>query len=282
MNNSFTYESYEFFLETLARDYEFIPFSRAKYSNEKLERKVLLRHDIDQSLEKAENMAKIEAKLGITSTYFLFLKSPFYNIFSHEDEKRIRKIIEYNHCIGLHFDYSKSSRRTIAQIPYQIRQEAEFLQNYFEIKVDAISFHRPFNIKFFNKMELSSYPNAYEKVFVENFKYFSDSRGCWRYGHPFESIEYAEKRNLHILVHPIWWNESELSPIETLDKFKQMYNNRFSSDLYNELKSFWESLENKIHSLETKDPDKTIFQEESEKNNHESRTKQEIEIGTGT
>jgi hypothetical protein len=241
MNDEFTYGNYALFLETLALDYEFIPFSRAKYSNENLVRKVLLRHDIDQSLAKAEKMAEIEASLGITATYFLFLKSPFYNIFSHEDEQRIRKIIEYNHCIGLHFDYSKSAYKTIAQIPYQIKQEAEFLQNYFEIKVDAISFHRPFNIEFFNKMELSSYPNSYEKIFVDKFKYFSDSRGCWRYGHPFDSQEYAEKKNLHILVHPIWWNDHKLTPIESLENFRQMHQERFNSDLYNELKSFWES-----------------------------------------
>jgi hypothetical protein len=243
MNNQFTYDNYAYFLETLAKDYEFVPFSYAKYTKEKLERKILLRHDIDQSLAKAEKMSEIEAKLGITSTYFLFLKSPFYNIFSHEDETRVRKIIENNHSIGLHFDYSKSSNKTISQIPYQIKQEAEFLQNYFGVKVDAISFHRPFNISFFNKLELSSYPNAYEKTFVENFKYFADSRGCWRYGHPLESIAYAEKKNLQILVHPIWWSETGISPVESLETFREEYNQRFNSDLYNELKSFWESLE---------------------------------------
>jgi hypothetical protein len=243
----FIYQDYEIFLETLAKDYEFIPFSRAKYSNEKLERKVLLRHDIDQSLTKAAKMAEIEANLGISSTYFLFLKSPFYNIFSNEDEKYVRQIIEQNHHIGLHFDYSGSSSKTISQIPFQIKQEAEFLQNFFGIKVDAISFHRPFNISFFNKLELSSYPNAYEKTFVENFKYFSDSRGCWRYGHPLDSIEFLEKKNLQILVHPIWWNEKELSPVETLNNFKEHQLSRFNNSLYNELKSFWESFEVEKH-----------------------------------
>jgi hypothetical protein len=262
MNFDFSYDSYELFLKTLALDYEFIPFSRAKYTSEKLERKILLRHDIDQSLHKAEKMAEIEANLNISSTYFLFLKSPFYNIFSHEDEMRIRRIIEYNHCIGLHFDYSRSNFKTISQIPYQIRQEAEFLENYFEIKVDAISFHRPFNLDFFNKMELSSYPHSYEKIFVESFKYFSDSRGRWRYGHPFNSIEYQEKRNLHLLVHPIWWNESTLSAVETLTRFKELYHSRFDNDIYNELKSFWETIEAEKREEEIKKTVKGVLKTE--------------------
>lgn len=243
MYNDFTYLNYEIFLETLAADYEFIPFSRAKYTKEKLERKVLLRHDIDQSLIKAAKMSDIESKMGISATYFLFLKSPFYNIFSNDNEKYINRIIENNHCIGLHFDYSISWHQTLAQIPFQITQEAEFIQNYFSIKVDAISFHRPFNINFLNKLELSSFPNAYEKIFIENFKYFSDSRGCWRYGHPFDSQEYTEKKNLHLLVHPIWWNESQMSPLQTLNNFKKQYNRRFIKSLYTELKSFWNTLE---------------------------------------
>ncbi len=40
------------------------------------------------------------------------------------------------------------------------------------------------------------------KVFLEKFKYFSDSRGRWAYGHPIESEALPKRENLHILVHP--------------------------------------------------------------------------------
>lgn len=238
----FTYHNYKKLLTTLAADYEFIPFSRAKYASERVERKVLLRHDIDQSIDKAEKMAKIESDLGISSTFFLFLKSPFYNIFSHQEELQIRKIIDHNHYIGLHFDYTKASFKTISQISYQIKKEAEFLENYFNIKLDAVSFHRPFSLDFFNKLELSLYPHTYEKIFVENFKYFSDSRGRWRFGHPLESNEYQQRNNLHLLIHPLWWNPGKTDRLKTIEQFKKTKREALNNSLYSEMKGLWDEI----------------------------------------
>jgi hypothetical protein len=241
----FTYDSYRILLKKLKEDYEFISFSRAKYSRHKESEynKLILRHDIDQSLDKAKIMSEIEADLGISSTYFLFLKSPFYNMFSYNGEECIRSIISNNHYIGLHFDYSKYSFHTVSQLTYQIKKEAEFLQSYFGVKVDSISFHRPLDVDFFNKLELSLYPHAYEDIFMDDYKYFSDSRGSWRFGNPLESIEYQEKKNLHLLIHPIWWNEESNTAIESLNNFKNDYMSAFEKSIYQELKGFWDSLE---------------------------------------
>jgi hypothetical protein len=234
----FTYTQYKNFLKTLLKDYDFISFSRAKYNPEQTEKTVLLRHDIDQSLEKALAMSEIETDLGISATYFLFLKSPF----SYDEEKIIQQVIEKNHHIGLHFDYSNYAIKTISQLSFQIKKEADFIQNYFGIKVDAVSFHRPFDIKFFNKLELSIYPHSYESFFTENYKYFSDSRGEWRFGDPLKSVEYKNRENLHILIHPIWWNRNSIPPEQTINNFNQYYSQKFKKFLKSELKGFWEDL----------------------------------------
>jgi hypothetical protein len=240
----FTYNNYQKLLNTLLRDYEFISFSRAKYNPDTNKKNILLRHDIDQSLEKAKIMSDIEASVGITATYFLFLKSPFYNIFSYEEEKYIQNIIENNHHIGLHFDYSNYEIKTVSQLSFQIKKEADFIQNYFGIKVDAVSFHRPFDIDFFSKLELSIYPHAYESIFLEKYKYFSDSRGQWRFGDPLESTEYKQGKNLHILIHPIWWNENEILPEQSIGNFRESYTFKLEKFLKSELKGFWEGLKN--------------------------------------
>jgi hypothetical protein len=193
----FTYDEYENMLKCLKEDYEFISFSKAKFSREKLERKVLMRHDIDQSLEKTQRIAEIEANLGISSTYFILLRSPFYNIFSCDQEKLMRNLIDKNHFIGLHFDYSGYSFKSVSQISHQILLEAEIMQKYFNIKVDAISFHRPFDINYLKKLEFSIYPHAYESIFVEQFKYFADSRGLWRFGSPMDSEEFHQKKRIY-------------------------------------------------------------------------------------
>lgn len=238
----FTYAEYERMLKALLEDYEFISFSKAKFSRERLEKKVLLRHDIDQSLEKTQPIADIEASLGISSTYFLLFRSPFYNMFSDDQERLIRHIIEKNHFIGLHFDYSGYSFNTVSQLAHQIILEAEFIQKYFNVKVDAVSFHRPFDINYLKKLELSLYPHAYESIFLEQYKYFADSRGKWRYGGPLESEEFRQKKNLQILVHPEWWNETELESVQSVDKYRKDYLVRFEKDLQKELKGFWDGL----------------------------------------
>ena len=240
----FTYAEYEQMLTILLEDYEFISFSRAKFSREKLDKKVLLRHDIDQSLEKTQRIAEIEANLGISSTYFLLLRSPFYNMFSCDQETLIGNIINKNHFIGLHFDYSGYSFNTISQLAHQVVLEAEFIQKYFNVKVDAVSFHRPVDINYLRKLELSLYPHSYESIFLEQYKYFADSRGKWRFGGPLDSEEFRQKKNLQILVHPEWWNETELESVQSLNNYRKDYLLRFESDLQKELKGFWDSLKN--------------------------------------
>lgn len=42
---------------------------------------LILRHDVDQSLEQSLKIAIIENRYNIKSTFFLWLSSPFYNIF---------------------------------------------------------------------------------------------------------------------------------------------------------------------------------------------------------
>lgn len=235
-----TYKNYKNLVETLKEDYTFTCFSKIKFSNEPIEKKVLLRHDVDLSLEKALEMAEIEYELGIPATYFLFLRSPFYNIFSGNEGKIIRKIIELQHYIGLHFDFAKYENLTISQMSYQIKREIDFLQDFYSIKLDSVSFHRPLSMEFFSRLELSNYPHSYEPVFVNNFKYFTDSRAIWKYGHPLESKEYLEKKNLHILIHPIWWNEEPTSDISCINNFSNTRDRKFEGDLYAELKSFWD------------------------------------------
>ncbi|NJK97889.1 MAG: hypothetical protein HC905_25935 [Bacteroidales bacterium] len=96
------------------------------------------------------------------------------------------------------------------------------MQDYFNARVDAVSFHRPIDLELFQRLELNSLPHAYETLFLENFKYFSDSRGLWRFGNPLESKEFKNNKNLHLLIHPIWWNEEELEPIDTIKLFKKI------------------------------------------------------------
>ncbi|HEV3193143.1 MAG TPA: hypothetical protein VGY54_21695, partial [Polyangiaceae bacterium] len=65
---------------------------------------LLLRHDLDHSIRAAAIIAEIEAELGVSSTYFVQVACPFYNLLSNESRKLIEHIVQLGHEIGLHYE----------------------------------------------------------------------------------------------------------------------------------------------------------------------------------
>ena len=68
---------------------------------------MLLRHDVDLSLDAALRMAEVEAAAGAQATYFLMTGSVFYNLASHEGERAIARLRELGHRVGLHAVYPR-------------------------------------------------------------------------------------------------------------------------------------------------------------------------------
>lgn len=98
---NFTYQQYGRMIDLLkSKGYAISSYLNYK-DNEKC---VILRHDVDNDPEKALELAKYENAVGVKSTFFVLLTSPFYNVFSYETNKIIRKIASLGHDIGLHFD----------------------------------------------------------------------------------------------------------------------------------------------------------------------------------
>ncbi|HSO02351.1 MAG TPA: hypothetical protein VLS46_07470, partial [Gaiellaceae bacterium] len=63
---------------------------------------LILRHDVDLSLDAALRMAEAEAETGAQATYFLMTGSVFYNLSSHEGEQALGRLRELGHRVGLH------------------------------------------------------------------------------------------------------------------------------------------------------------------------------------
>ncbi len=87
---------------TLKHYFEVLDYAKEKYSIcpvkefpklKKKERIIILRHDVDLSLHHALKMARAEAEHGLRATYFVMLRSQFYNVLSEENlPKFVRKI----------------------------------------------------------------------------------------------------------------------------------------------------------------------------------------------
>src|SRR3954447_2938591 len=63
---------------------------------------LLLRHDVDLSLDAALAVAELEAEADASATYFLMTRSVFYNLASAEGERALARLRELGHRVGLH------------------------------------------------------------------------------------------------------------------------------------------------------------------------------------
>jgi len=221
----FTYRAYENLINLLQHN-KYIFCSYHNYFQH--DNCVILRHDVDYSLEKALSMAHIERELGIKSTYFVLLSTDFYNIASKKCQSIIGKIYELGHEIGLHFDEAKyDTLDDEKKFIMQIKNEAEVMGMLLGFKINCVSMHRPSKVTLVADYQIQGIINSYSKVFFNEFKYVSDSRRNWR--EDIESIMSSGKyKRLHILIHPFWYNNEE----KTLEQSISEYVNSANENRY--------------------------------------------------
>ncbi len=181
---------------------------------------VIWRHDVDFSLNRALALAKIESELGVTSTWFILLRSEYYNPLEVGASRVIEKIIDLGHTIGLHLDLSAyPDVATSSELEAAVSFESGVLENAFDISISEFSFHNPNSrSETFNDVNVGRYLNASASYFRSAYVYASDSNGYWRFNSIPETIREAEERNLCILTHPVWWVPAPLSPFERIKR----------------------------------------------------------------
>lgn len=200
----FTYNAYQNLLECLEHN----GYSVADYHNcDSVLHPCILRHDIDNSLEKAVKFAELEKKMAIKATYFVLITSDFYNVFSDKSRKLLQQIIDCGHEIGLHFDetvYDQTMLR--GGIAEQILYEKELLESVCQKEVSVVSMHRPSKGLLESDLKVPGMINSYSQKFFKEFKYISDSRMRWRE----DVMKYVNERiydRLHILTHAFWYED---------------------------------------------------------------------------
>ena len=183
-------------------------------------------------LEEALEIAKIEAESDVKSTYFFLLRTIHYNILSKEGSSIVSKILSFGHDLGLHLDVASYPNISVGDMAIACNKEAEILENWFREKISIISFHRPNKKVLQGDFELSKpKDHTYMPLYNKKIKYFSDSKGKWKFGNPLDSREFKQKKPLHILTHPLWWNKHSLSAYETLLKLVQKKNDELEKSI---------------------------------------------------
>jgi hypothetical protein len=191
--------------------YRFATFSEHEAVIER--RLILMRHDIDLSVDNALNFARIEAELGIRATYFVRVHARHYNPFEYHTYRKLREIEVLGHEIGLH--YEPGFADAVGEEPAaMVRREKTILEALFDHPIVSAAAHLPAKsgrtVTESNLATFGLHYEAYTPRFLEGFKYLSDSNGRWREGCLCGHL--GQHDRLCVLIHPYWWFEK--SPVE--------------------------------------------------------------------
>ncbi|HEY9458870.1 MAG TPA: hypothetical protein VIQ56_13290 [Gaiella sp.] len=144
---------------------------------------LLLRHDVDLSLEAALAMAELEAEENATTTYLLMTRSVFYNLASREGEAALGRLRALGHRVGLHAVYPHAD-----------------LDERFD---RVVAWHNPEPA--YMSAPIDGAVNVMEETYFDPATYRSDSNHRWRSGCPHEELRAGAFPWLQLLVHPEIW-----------------------------------------------------------------------------
>ncbi|HWX10364.1 MAG TPA: hypothetical protein VNY33_10315 [Gaiellaceae bacterium] len=173
-----------------AGGYRFAFFDREPRSGD-----VLLRHDVDMSVEAAVAMGELEAERGVAATYFLMTRSEFYNLDARSGVAALERLRALGHRIGLHGVYPDAT-----------------LDERFD---PVVAWHTP-------DPEYMSEPvpgavNVMQPGYFDPARYRSDSNQHWRGGCPHDELAAGAFDWLQLLVHPEIWVYDGATMRETME-----------------------------------------------------------------
>ena len=144
---------------------------------------LLLRHDVDLSLDAALRLAELERSHGATATYFLMTESVFYNLASREGAGAIARLRDLGHRVGLHAVYPNAA-----------------LDERFD---PVVAWHNP--DPEYMSAPITGAVNVMQHGYFDPATYRSDSNQHWRSGCPHAELRAGAFTWLQLLTHPEIW-----------------------------------------------------------------------------
>jgi len=179
MSCAFTLEHYRELLEAArAGGYRFATFDEPPARGD-----LILRHDVDLSLDAALRMAELEADAGATATYFVMTESVFYNLASSEGTAALARLRGLGHRVGLHAVYPNA-----------------VLDERFD---PVVAWHNP--DPEYMSAPIAGAVNVMQEGWFDPPTYRSDSNQRWRFGCPHEELRAGAFPWLQLLTHPEIW-----------------------------------------------------------------------------
>lgn len=227
--NDFTLNSYTKLLRYLKSVYSIVRFCDAPQTGSYL----ILRHDIDYSLQAALRMAYIERDLGVKATYFVLFSNDFYDVLETNSARVIREISGLGHEIGLHYcplqyqSYHRNMNETL-------QTEIQMLEKISGKKVYSIARHGPWDRDPF--ASIRGYVNANHPYWRSDLFVHDSCRAWTRFEGLIKLLDAGPKR-AQLLTHPENWQEDKVDRATLLDRLFQCSQKNYSEIEY--LRRIW-------------------------------------------
>jgi hypothetical protein len=193
------------------------------------EPQLLLRHDVDLSLDEALKIADIDAAEDWRATVFVLVASEFYNVFTHAGRTAVLSMMQLGHAIGLHFDGSvynggQPPSDFTPALEAAARRECAMLEDLIGAPVRVLSFHRPRQSpwvlgrpgRFADRLQ------TYAPEFFSDIAYVADSAGYWSEGHPLDHPAFHQRLAMQVTMHPYLWTQpGGRDRIEKIDNLRE-------------------------------------------------------------
>lgn len=177
-------------------------------------RHLILRHDVDVSVERLMRMVEVEKAMGVRSTIFVRTKAPGYDITTTTTRKAFERLARDGFELGLHYEAPPEGVDPLAWVHGEKRK----LEETIGVAIVGAAAHRAASTRFFVTTgmlgALGLKYEAYEDRFRVPLKYLSDSRRRWREG--CFCIWVGRVDGIQALVHPIWWKKGSLRDLSTI------------------------------------------------------------------
>ena len=144
---------------------------------------LLLRHDVDLSLDAALAMARLEAEMDVRATYFLMTRSVFYNLASPEGERALAELRGFGHAVAHHAVHPHVD-----------------LDDRFD---PVLAWHNP--DPEYMREPVGAAVNVMDAPWFDPSHYRSDSNQHWRSGSPRDGLRRRDPDWLQLLIHPEIW-----------------------------------------------------------------------------
>ena len=204
----FSYNEYKNVIKLVNSHLPIVDFADV---TDKTDKFCVLRHDIEFSIDRAYELAKIEKDLGVVSTYTVQVRNNTYNALSEKNIDLIKRIKDLGHHIGLHQNPPLMEREELGRY---IMTDIQILEHFYGFEIDRFAFHRPKKEYLASYVVLEDKINCYDKKFFHYFDgdkpkklnvlYLSDSNHDWKFGHPLD-FDLSKIDKLQLLTHPYSW-----------------------------------------------------------------------------